>query len=94
MLLEVSRRALEAACAQATAANMAAVADAFQVVEFSADEDDDDDAMARRNDAIEMYAIAPLGRKLVKRLGASAPAWLRTYVLAEIDGEAAVNPSG
>ena len=83
--LEQLRRALEAACAQPTAANMAAVADAFQAVEFSTDEDDDDDAMARRNDAIEMYVIEPLGRKLVAQLGSSTPAWLRRYVLDEND---------
>jgi hypothetical protein len=91
--LQQFRRALEAACAAPTAANMASVGDAFQAVEFSADEDDDDDAMARRNDAIEMYAIAPLGRRLVKRLGASAPAWLRTYVLEENAGEPSINSS-
>ncbi len=81
--LEQLRRALEAAIAEPTPANMAAVADAYQAVEFSTDEDDDADAAARRNDAIEMYAIGPLGKRLIARLGPSAPAWLRAYVLGE-----------
>jgi hypothetical protein len=84
--LEQLRRALEAACDAPTAANMHAVADAFQAVEFATDEDDDDDVMSRRNDAIEMYAIEPLGRKLVAQLGPSAPAWLRRAVLGKDSG--------
>jgi hypothetical protein len=87
--LEQLRRALETACAEATAANIAAVADALQAVEFSTDEDDDDDVMARRNDAIEMYRIPPLSRRLLAQLGPSAPAWLRRYVLG--DDEAPTN---
>jgi hypothetical protein len=87
--LEQLRRALELAIAAPTAANLAAVADAYQAVEFSTDEDDDHDATARRNDAVEMFAIEPLGRKLIAQLGPSAPAWLRSYVLGEDDGPAA-----
>jgi hypothetical protein len=84
--LEQLRRALEAACDAPSAENMAAVADAYQAVKFSVDEDDDVDAMARRNDALELYAIEPLGRKLLAQLGQSAPEWLRRYVIGEDDG--------
>jgi hypothetical protein len=77
--VEQLRRALALACARPTAAHMAAVADAFQAVEYSTDEDDDEDALARRNDAIEMYAVESLGRKLVERLGPLAPAWLHRW---------------
>jgi hypothetical protein len=88
--LEQLRRALEAACAAPDAANLAAAADAFQAVEFSTDEDDDDDVMSRRNDAVGMHAIEPLGRKLLEQLGPAAPAWLRRYVFGEED-EPSVN---
>jgi hypothetical protein len=77
------RRALEAACAEPNAANLAAVADAFQATEYSTDEDDDEDVMKRRNDALEMYAIKPIARKLLEQLGPSAPEWLRQHVLGD-----------
>lgn len=75
------RRAMEAAIAEPTTANLAAAGDAYQAVAFSTDEDDDEDATARRNDVVEMMAIRPLGRKLVEMLGPAAPAWL--HELAE-----------
>jgi hypothetical protein len=81
--LEHLRKALEAACEDPSPANMALVGDAFQAVQFSTDEDDDDDVMKRRNDALELYAIQPLARKLMEQLGSSAPAWLREHVLGE-----------
>jgi hypothetical protein len=81
--LKQLRQALETACAEPSAANMAAVGDAFQAVEFATDEDDDDDVMKRRNDALEMLSIKPLARKLLDQLGPSAPAWLRQHVLGE-----------
>jgi hypothetical protein len=81
--LDQLRRALEAACAAPSSTNMAALGDAFQAVKFATDEDDDDDVMARRNDAVEMHAIDPLARKLLAQLGPAAPAWLRHFVLSE-----------
>lgn len=70
------RRALETAISEPTTANLATAGDAYQAVAFSTDEDDDEDATARRNDVVEMMAIRPLGRRLAQKLGPAAPAWL------------------
>lgn len=82
--LDELRRALEAAIAEPTAPNMRALAEAYQVLELS--DGDGDDATERRNDATEFHVIDSLGRRLVMRLGPSAPGWLRRYALGEEDG--------
>lgn len=83
--LEQLRRALEAAIAAPTPANMRAVANGYDALELF-DESGDDELTARTNDATEFHAIGPLGRRLVERLGPSAPAWLRRYALGADDG--------
>jgi nitroreductase len=79
--LEQLRRALEAARTAPTAANLRAVAVAFETVEFS-DELDEDDLIARRNEARERECES-LGRELARQLGLSAPTWLRRHLLGE-----------